>query len=132
MVAGVVSGAPSTAWALVRVEDPLEAAWAAGRLLVPHQPRGVRLFAAAVVVHSAFTFGWTIVLAHVLPGRATRAGRAAAGATAGLGIAALDLGAAHLLRSRARFAPVDALDLVPQLADHVAFGALVGALLDPS
>ena len=51
--------------------------------------------------------------------------RVAWGAVAGLAIAALDLGLAH--RSRApRFAPVSDLPLWPQVADHVAFGALIG------
>ncbi|NUT55427.1 MAG: hypothetical protein HOQ03_05530, partial [Thermoleophilia bacterium] len=46
------------------------------------------------------------------------------GALAGLGIAALDLG----LVGR-RFARVRALPLGPQVADHVAFGAIAGRLL---
>jgi hypothetical protein len=46
------------------------------------------------------------------------------GALAGLGIAALDLG----LIGR-RFPRVRALPQLPQVADHVAYGATVGAVL---
>jgi hypothetical protein len=49
---------------------------------------------------------------------------AGAGALAGLGIAGLDLG----LLGR-RFPHVRALPLAPQLADHLAFGAIAGVLL---
>ncbi len=44
---------------------------------------------------------------------------------AGLALAALDLAV-----GRALFPRVRALPLVPQLADHVAYGAIVGRMLD--
>ena len=119
-VAAVIGSLPSTVWALARGRDPLEATLAAGSMLLPGEDRPVRLCAAAVPVHLAFSFGWAAVLAHVLPRRHT----VAAGALAGLCIAALDLGLGRRLFPRVRDLP-----LLPQLADHVAYGATVGFVL---
>ena len=107
--------------ALVTGRDPLEAAYAAGTVLLPRETRPVRLLAAAVPVHLALSLGWTVAL--------DRAGVRGArrGALAGLAVAALDLGVLGL-----RFPRIRSLPLIPQLADHAAFGAIVGALLaDP-
>jgi len=89
-------------------------------MLLPGEERPARLFAAAVPVHLAFSFGWAVVLARVLPRRHT----VAAGALAGLAIAALDLGV-----GRRRFPRVRELQLLPQVADHLAYGAAVGFVL---
>jgi hypothetical protein len=117
-VAAVLSGAPSTMHALVTGRDPLEATLAAGSILLPGETRRARLLAAALPVHLTLSLGWAIVL--------DRAGvrSARAGAVAGLAIAAVDLA----LPGR-RFPRVRALPPAPQLADHVAFGAIVGRLL---
>jgi hypothetical protein len=117
-VAAVFSGAPSTLHALATGRDPLEATLAAGTVLLPGETRRTRLLAAAVPVHLALSLGWTIVL--------DRAGvrTARAGAVAGLAIAAVDLGIAGR-----RLPRIQALPLLPQLADHVAFGAIAGWLL---
>jgi hypothetical protein len=113
--AAALSGAPSTAYALATRRDPLEAALAAGAIVVGQDaPRGRRL-AAAVPVHLAISFAWTVVLDRVLPQRR----RALTGAAAGLAIAALDLGVIGR-----RIPAIAALPLGPQIADHVAFGAL--------
>jgi hypothetical protein len=120
MVAAVVSGAPSTLHALATRGDAMAAAYAAGTMALPHERRGALLFLAAVPVHAALSVGWAEVLAAVLPRRRT----AVWGALAGLGIAALDLG----LIGR-RFPRVRALPQLPQVADHVAYGATVGAVL---
>lgn len=119
-VAGVLSGAPSTAWAIVTGQDPLAATRAAGSLLLPRESRRGRLLAAAVVVHTGLSLGWAVALAATLPRRHT----AAAGVVAGLAIAALDLGVVGRRLPRIRELPV-----VPQVADHVAYGLLVGAVL---
>ena len=66
---------------------------------------------------------WTAVLAAVLRPRGRLRG-AVAGGSAGLGIAALDLGVVAR-----RLPAVRALPQAPQWADHVAFGALAGAVL---
>ena len=70
-VAAVVSGAPSTLWALAVGRDPLEPTLAAGSLLLPRESRQGRLFAAAVPVHLAVSIGWALILSSVLPRRRT-------------------------------------------------------------
>jgi hypothetical protein len=119
-VAAAVSGAPSTLWALAAGDDPLEATVAAGSLVLPGETRRGRLAAAAVPVHLALSLSWGLVLARLLPRRRT----IAAGALAGLAIAALDLGVVGR-----RFPRVRSLPIRPQLADHVAYGATVGLVL---
>ena len=120
-VAAVVGGVPSTLCALVAGDDPLEPTLAAGSILLPHETRRGRLVAAAVPIHAALSLGWAVVLAAILPRRQT----AAAGSAAGLAIAALDLGVVGRLVPRIR-----ALPLAPQLADHIAFGAAAGFVLE--
>jgi hypothetical protein len=105
-VAGVVSGLPST----LLERRPVEKTRAAGTLLgAPTLPRGA-------VAHVALSLGWGVALAALLPRRPSLA----AGALAGLGIAALDLG----LVGR-RFPRIRALPAGPQVADHVAYGVSV-------
>ena len=116
--AAVLSGIPSTAHALLTGRDPLEAALAAGSILLPGETRRGPLLAAAVPVHLALSLGWTIALDRACVRGAGR------GSVAGLAIAALDLGVAGRRHPRVR-----ALPLVPQLADHALFGAIAGALL---
>lgn len=116
--AATLSGLPSTAHALATGRDPLAAAVAAGSLLLPRERSRAKLLAAAVPVHLAISLGWTLAL--------DRAGlrTARGGALAGLVIAALDLGVV----SR-RFPRVRSLPLIPQLADHAAFGAIAARSL---
>jgi hypothetical protein len=118
LVAGVagalLGGVPSTLWAVARGDDPLEATLAAGSLPLPHETRRSRLLAAALPVHFTLSLGWACALERVF-----RRG-VVAGAVAGLGIAALDLGVAGRMFPRVRALPV-----LPQLADHVAYGATV-------
>jgi hypothetical protein len=119
LVAAVLSGAPSTAYAIATGRDPLEATLAAGTLVVGEEaPPALRL-AAAVPVHLSLSFFWAGALARALPAR----NRVAWGAAAGLAIAALDLGVVGR-----RYPAIRRLPLVPQLADHALFGAIVGAL----
>ncbi|SDH45700.1 hypothetical protein SAMN05192558_102231 [Actinokineospora alba] len=120
LLAGVLSGAPSTAWAIVAGQDPLAATRAAGSLILPNETRPGRLLVAAVVVHTGLSLGWATALATTLPRRHTTA----AGAVAGLAIAALDLG----LIGR-RLPRIRALPVLPQVADHVAFGLVAGSVL---
>lgn len=116
--AAALGGTPSTLHALATGRDPLEATLAAGSILLPDETRRSRLLAAALPVHLGLSLGWTLVLDRA------RVRGAPAGAVAGLAIAALDLGLVG-----ARFPRVRELPLLPQLADHVAFGAITGALL---
>jgi hypothetical protein len=121
LVAAVVSGAPSTLWALAAGRDLLEPALAAGSILLPRERRRGRLLAAAVPVHLTVSVGWAMVLSALLPRR-----RAVfAGSAAGLAIAALDLGVVGRRLRRVRTLP-----LLPQLADHALYGAAVGWMLE--
>jgi hypothetical protein len=116
----VLSAVPSTTWTLARGESLLDAAAAAGSILLPAERRRLPLIAAAVPVHLALSLGWAAVLGATVP-----AGRELSGGVAGgLAIAALDLG----LIAR-RFPRVRALPQGRQWADHVAFGLAVGAVL---
>jgi hypothetical protein len=119
-VAAVLSGAPSTLHAIATRTSPLEATLAAGTLLLPHERRALPLALAAVPVHLALSLGWALALAALLPRRQT----VAAGTLAGLAIAALDLGVVGRRNPRIR-----ALPQLPQVLDHVAYGATVGAVL---
>jgi len=119
-VGAVLGGVPSTVHALATGRDPLEATVAAGTLLLPREKRPGRLLLAAVPAHVALSLGWGAALARVLPDRRT----VALGAAAGLAIAALDLGVIGR-----RFPRIRALSQAPQVADHLAFGALVGAVV---
>jgi hypothetical protein len=125
-VAGLVSGAPSTVHALVTGRDPLAAARAAGTLVLPAGAPPGRLLVAGAVAHTSISLGWGTVVSVALPGlsRLSIVAAAAWGGAAGLAIAALDLGVFGRHRP-----PVRALPLWPQVADHVAFGLVTGALL---
>jgi hypothetical protein len=116
IAAGTLSGAPSTLWALVRGRPLTEAARAAGQLL--GKPTLVR----GLLAHTALTIAWTAVLVPALPTRR----RAVWGAAAGAAIHVLDM------EVIGRHVPhVRDLERLPQLADHLAFGALVGGFSDP-
>ena len=119
-VAALLSGAPSTLHALATRTSPLEATLAAGTVLAPRAQRPAVLLLAAVPVHLALSFGWALLLAAVLPRRRT----VATATLAGLAIAALDLG----MIGR-RYPRIRALAPVPQVLDHLAYGATVGVVL---
>ena len=121
LVGAVLSGLPSTLVTLARGEDVLDGALAAGAIVLPRERRALVLLAAAVPVHLALSLGWAAALARVLP--RGRSGPAY-GAAAGLAIAALDLGVIGR-----RIPAVRALPQGRQWADHVAYGATVGAVL---
>ena len=120
-VAALVSGAPSTLHALATRTSPLEATLAAGTLLAPSGTKSrTVLLLAAVPVHVTLSLGWALLLAAVLPRRRT----VAWATVAGLAIAALDLGIVGR-----HFPRIRALAPVPQVLDHVAYGATVGVVL---
>jgi hypothetical protein len=120
LIAAATSGAPSTLVAVVRREDLLEGALAAGALLLPRETRTPVLLAAAVPVHLALSLGWAAVLARVLP----RGREVPAGVLGRLAIADLDLGVVG-----ARLPAIRALPQPRQWADHVAYGLTVGVVL---
>ena len=114
LVAGIFSGAPSTSHALFTGQPLRAAVAAAGELL--GRPGVLR----GAIAHGFLTIGWTSVLLVVLPRRATVAWGAVAGAA---------IGVADLAIADRRFPTIAALPRLPQLADHIAFGALVGAVV---
>ena len=120
LVAAIPSGLPSTAMAFVAGDDPLEATRAAGSMLLPRTKRTLPLLAAAVPVHLGLSVAWGVVLSAGLPRRWTVAWGAAAGAA---------IGTFDLLVVGRRFERIRALPFGPQLADHVAYGAVAGATL---
>jgi hypothetical protein len=115
-----LSGAPSIAITIARREDVLASTRAVGEVVLPRTRNGTALLLAGGVAHVAVSLGWGVVLAGVLPRRRT----VFAGVVAGLGIAALDLGVIGR-----RLPSIRALEPIPQVLDHLAYGAVVGAAL---
>jgi hypothetical protein len=125
LVAGVcaalLSGIPSTLYAWITNGDVLGATRAAGAMLISPRSDDVSLFRAAAVVHAAISFFWAAVLTWLLPRRHTTLWAIAALAL----IAVLDLRVIGVL-----FPEIYALPFWPQFADHLAFGAVLGAVLE--
>jgi hypothetical protein len=119
-VAGALSGLPSTLHAVVTGRSPLDAVRSAGTLLLPDDAPSFPLVVAGAAAHGAVSLGWGVVLAALLPRRRP----VIWGTFAGLVIAAIDLGVLGR-----RWPRIRALPVVPQIADHVAYGALAGAVL---
>ncbi len=126
-VAGLFSGVPSTVHALLAGRDPLAAARAAGNLLLPADAGPRALLFAGAIAHVAVSLGWGTVLAMAV--RRTSLPPVAVGLAGGAAIAGLDLGLlAHGPIGR-RWPLIRALPVGPQVADHLAFGAIAGAVL---
>ncbi|HEV3365446.1 MAG TPA: hypothetical protein VG795_15155 [Acidimicrobiia bacterium] len=126
-MAGLLSGIPSTVHAGLTGADPLAAARAAGNLLLPADSRPAALLAAGTLAHVALSLGWGTVLAMAV--RRTSLSPVAVGLAGGAAIAAVDLGLlAHGPIGR-RWPLIRALPVLPQVADHLAFGAVAGAVL---
>jgi hypothetical protein len=120
VAAGILSGVPSTLWALVTGADPWEATRAAGVVVVGEQAGWGTILAAATVVHGAMSAFWSCVLCAVLPRRHAALWGAAAGAL----IAVVDIAVIGRMLPGIRD-----LAFGPQLADHLAFGGVVGAVM---
>jgi hypothetical protein len=121
-VAGLASGGPSPVHALLTGGDPLAAARAAGNLVLPADARPEALLAAGALAHVALSIGWGTVL--VMAVRRTALPPLAVGLAGGAAIAAVDLGLlAHGPIGR-RWPLIRALPVLPQIADHLAFGAI--------
>jgi hypothetical protein len=117
--AAILGGIPSTLLALATGGDALEATRAAGAMLVSPASSDTTLIAAAAVVHVAVTLFWASILVAVLPRGHFIAWAVAASAA----IALLDLRVIAPLW----FPEVAALPFGPQFADHLAWGAALGA-----
>jgi hypothetical protein len=120
LAGAALSGLPSTIVTLLRGEDLLDGARAAGAIVLPAEERTPVLLVVAAPVHLALSIGWAAVLARALP----RGREPLWGGVAGLGIAALDLGVIGR-----RIPAIRALPQGRQWADHVAFGLTVGIVL---
>jgi hypothetical protein len=116
-VAAVLSGLPSTVHAALTGREVLAAARAAGTLIPGRKPNVL----AGAAAHLVVSAGWTVVLAAA--NRRRRLG-VLGGAVAGLVIATVDLGIVGR-----RYPAIRELPQVPQWLDHVAFGAIAGAML---
>lgn len=119
--AALLSGIPSTLYAWWSGGDLLEATRAAGAMLLRASASDAALVAAAMVVHAFITVFWIAAMRWLLPPRHVLAGAIAAS----LAIAFLDL----KLIAPLFFPEVAALAFGPQLADHLAFGAIAGYVL---
>ena len=113
LVAITFSGAPSTAHALVTGRPLLEGTRAAGTLL--GRPGLVR----GLTAHALASLWWTALLSLAVP----RRGQIPVSMVAGYLIARLDI---DVIAPR-RYPAIATLHRGAQVADHVAFGALVGA-----
>jgi hypothetical protein len=120
-MAAVVSGGPSTVYALATGGGMLDAARAAGTVFPGRRDRPGLI--AGLVAHAVISAFWGLVLGHLLPRRHTTA----CGAVAGLAIAAVSLPTVGRRR-----AAIAALPPAPQWLDNVAFGAVLGWLLSRS
>jgi hypothetical protein len=118
LLATLLSGIPSTLYALLTGGDPTDAIRAAGAMLLRTEVSFPKLFASAAVVHAVISLFWASLLWFALPFRHTTLWALAASAA----IALLDL----RIIAPAFFPEVAALDFWPQFADHVMWGACVG------
>jgi hypothetical protein len=124
LLAAIFSGLPSTLDALVRRGGVRAAAAyvydttrAIGTLVAPGRPG----FARGALVHLGISAVCAEGLARALP----RDPSLATGAAAGLAIGVVNVAIIGRL-----FPAIRALPLLPQLADNVAFGAVVASVLD--
>ena len=118
--AAVLSGIPSTLWALVSGGDVWEATLAAGAALIGSDATFTQLLAAATVAHGGMSLFWAGVLCALL----RKKWPTICGTVAGILIAVLDI----LIIGQA-FPSIRELAFLPQLADHMMFGAVVGAVV---
>ena len=122
--ATLLSAVPSTLTTVIRqrelrsaVEYVRDATRAAGTLVPPGRPGFVR----GTLVHAGISALSGELLARTLPKRHAAVWGAAAGLT---------LGVVNVGLIGRRFPAIAALPLLPQLADHVAFGAVFASIVD--
>jgi hypothetical protein len=118
--ATILSGIPSTAYAIWAGRDVWEAMRAAGAMLIPADSSALNLLWAAALVHCSVSFFWAAVLVLTLPRRRVVLSSVLAGAAIGL----------FDLKVMGRFFPeVQALHFGSQMADHVMWGLCLGMTL---
>ena len=120
-LAGLLGGIPSTVYLLLTGGDLLAAVNALAAMATANELPVLYRIAVAGGVHFAVSFFWASVLVALLPRRAPILGALVASAL----IALLDL---KLIAPRF-FPEAAALAFMPQLADHLAWGATIGAVL---
>ena len=120
LFAGIFSGIPSTLYAFFSGGDIYKATLAAGSILIGPNASFESLIVSAVIVHSSLSIFWATLLSVILPKRFIFVWAIVAAA----GIAILDL-----LIIGQMFPLIEALSFLPQLADHIAFGGIVGVVL---
>jgi drug/metabolite transporter superfamily protein YnfA len=120
-LAGLLSGIPSTVHLLLTQGDLTASLLALVAMVTSEELPLPQVVAVAGGVHFAVSFGWASVLVALVPRRAPVLGALVASAL----IAVLDL----RLIAPYFFPDVAALAFVPQLADHLAWGATVGVVL---
>ena len=120
LVAAVFSGAPSTVIGLARGDDLLASTEAVGEVLLGGRVPQVAKVTAGGIGHLLISLFWARLLAIALRDRSP-SDAVGCGALAGVGIAALDLAVVGR-----RLPAIRALPGGPLLADHLAYGALVG------
>lgn len=124
LAGAVLSGAPSTLVALFRGEDIFASTEAVGAALLPRWRKGWVRVAAGAGAHLLISLFWARVLDRLLGDKDDANGAALAGAACGAGIALVDIGGI------ARFLPaIRELPTGPVVADHIAYGAIVGWVL---
>jgi len=120
-LAGVIGGIPSTVYLLVTGGDVFESLNAVVAMVAGSELPVLQRVAIAGAVHFSLSFLWASVLAVLIPRRAPIFGTLVGSVI----IAFLDLKVIAPLY----FAEVAALAFIPQLVDHLAWGATVGAVL---
>lgn len=115
LLATLLSGVPSTLYALASGGDPAEATRAAGAMLLPSETSFIKLCLAATLVHASVSLFWATGLWLALPRRRTMLWALLASAA----IALIDL----RVIAPAFFPGVAALAFWPQFADHLMWGA---------
>jgi len=115
LLATLLSGIPSTVYALLTGGDPLEATQAAAAMLLRSESSLIKLLLAATLVHASVSLFWSIVLWLALPRRRTMLWALLASAA----IALVDL----RVIAPAFFPEVAALAFWPQFTDHLMWGA---------
>ena len=121
LAATLLSGIPSTLYALATARDVMAPTLAAGAMLLPNETSTLKLVLAAAIVHPAVSLFWAAILAFLLPAHRTMLWAIVAAAA----IALLDLG----VIAPAFFPRVAELDFWPQFADHLMWGATLGLVL---
>jgi hypothetical protein len=124
LAATLLSGVPSTVYALASGGDPLEATRAAGAMLLPLTSPLPVLLVTAAAVHATVSLFWTLVFGWVLPRRRLLVWSVLGSAA----VAGLDL----RVIAPVLFPSVTVLEFWPQFADHLMWGACFGLTLQLS